>query len=289
MSHLLTNEDVLKHTRTISETKQARVANLQKHIQEILSDEYHTFIQGSYKNTTAISDINDVDIVAVKLNVYSAEHSSVVIENPVPYPWEKIFIEIIEKLKNQHLYQWRITPKEKCITIETTNLKADIVPAIQVHEDVTIDPIAIRKYSGNHLTYPRIHFKNGVTKHSRTNNNYKPLVRMFKNWAKNYLPLDTISSHKIESLLYNIPDENFMDDHFVSFILISSSIIKLLSTTSNKILSVCGSENICDNWDISKRQLFINKLSEAKNFALLAYKSTSQKEALSNWNKAHNI
>lgn len=71
MTHLVQQTDIEKHTKSISDTKKSQVSNLQKHIQEILSETHHTFLQGSYRNITAISDINDVDIVAVKINVYS--------------------------------------------------------------------------------------------------------------------------------------------------------------------------------------------------------------------------
>jgi hypothetical protein len=45
--------------------KVTQVANLQTTIRDVLGeDDYDTFLQGSYRNGTAIADINDVDIVA---------------------------------------------------------------------------------------------------------------------------------------------------------------------------------------------------------------------------------
>jgi hypothetical protein len=47
-----------------SASKVTQVANLQTTIRDVLGDNYDTFLQGSYRNGTAIADINDVDIVA---------------------------------------------------------------------------------------------------------------------------------------------------------------------------------------------------------------------------------
>ncbi|MEK7522255.1 MAG: hypothetical protein AAB569_01630, partial [Patescibacteria group bacterium] len=66
MPHNVLPSDIQKHTKGISDTKTTQVSNLQNHIQEILGDTHHTFLQGSYKNDTSISNINDVDIVAIR-------------------------------------------------------------------------------------------------------------------------------------------------------------------------------------------------------------------------------
>jgi tRNA nucleotidyltransferase (CCA-adding enzyme) len=146
MTHLLQKTDTQKHTKTISDTKRTQVANLQNHIQEILSDNFHTFLQGSYRNETAISDINDVDIVAVRKTTYSGIYSNIQTVDKID--WETIFTEIETKLINQNIYKWIIIKKEKCITVETSNFKADIVPAVKICQDVNQDPIAIHTNNG---------------------------------------------------------------------------------------------------------------------------------------------
>ncbi|MCC6520854.1 hypothetical protein IT403_02650 [Candidatus Nomurabacteria bacterium] len=287
MSHLLQSTDTQKYTKSISDTKHTQVANLQNHIQEILSGSHHTFLQGSYKNTTSISEINDIDIVAVKINTFSTVHSPVRLVNPTPFPWSDIFSEIEQKLRNQKLYSWTITRKDKCITVETTNFKADIVPAVQIHEDIFNDPIAIFSHKAGieRLSYPNTHWENGKKKHANTNQNYKPMVRMFKNWNKNYFPTnEVISSHKIESLVYNCPDADFMEDHFISFILIGSRIIEILGLP-DPVLSVCKNEDIKTNWDITKRQVFTNGLEEALQHALTAHGATNTLDAKTHWDK----
>ncbi len=293
MNHYLDKSETQKYSKTISSTKQTQVSNLQNHIQQILSDSYHTFLQGSYANSTAISDINDVDIVAVRKNVYCSNHSPVIpnIINPRDFPWEEIYRDIIEQLKNQNLYNWTITVKEKCITVETSLFKADIVPVVQVHEDVLQDPVSIKTSSGNKLTYPRNHKNNGISKHSATDKNYKPMIRIFKNWVKAKLDKDIISSHKIESLIHAVDTSLFSNDHLASFILISDSIIKKLqerNSIATIILSVCGNEDITSNWNHGNRNAFLNELIQARNLATQSWEAKSTTEASKYWNQIFN-
>lgn len=290
MVHFLNSTETQKYSRTISPTKQTQVSNLQNHIQEILSGSYHTFLQGSYANSTAISDINDVDIVAIRKNVYCSTYSPVIptLVNPRDFPWDEIYRDIIEKLQNQNLYTWTITPKEKCITIETSSFKADIVPVVQVQEDISQDPVSIKTSSGNQLTYPRDHKNNGIIKHNNTDQNYKPMVRIFKNWVKARLNKDVISSHKIESLIHSVDVKFFSNDHLASFILIGDAIIKKLqerNLVATVIPSVCGNEDITSSWDYTSRNVFLNELIRARDLAMQSWDAQSETEASRYWNQ----
>lgn len=293
MTHFLTKKETQKYSETISQTKQTQVSNLQKYIQELLSEDHHTFLQGSYANSTAISDINDVDIVVVRKKVYCSTYSPVIptLTNPRVFPWEEIYENIIEKLQNQKRYNWIITRKEKCITVETSSFKADIVPVAQVHEDILQDPVSIKTSSGNQLTHPRDHKKNGILKHDSTNQNYKPMVRIFKNWVKAKLDKEIISSHKIESLIHSVDTSLFSNDHLESFIAISNSIIDKLKQRNSLPLiipSVCGNEDITNNWDFTKRNIFLDKLINARNLAMQARGAQSESEASKYWNQIFN-
>lgn len=295
MAHSIPTADIQKHTKAISDTKRSEVANLQNYIQELLSDTHHTFLQGSYANDTSISDINDVDIVAIRNNTYSSVHSG--FSFPTSIMWDTIFSEIEEKLKNQKLYKWSVGRSDsgKCIEIRTSGFKADVVPAVQVSGDIMFDPIAIYSFKTGveKINRPRVHIKNGVEKHDATNKNYKPVVRMFKNWVKNHFSgADVISSYQVESLVYGSPNENFYNDHLYSFIFVGDYIVKLLSQRDSlpvKIPSVCGTEDIADNWNIVSRQSFRDKLNESVAHALSAHKATTIQEAQNYWNKTFNI
>ena len=293
MSHKVPTHKANRYTASISDTKRTQVSNLQNHIQEILGDTHHTFLQGSYKNDTSISDINDVDVVAVRLRTFSSTHSSIPTSSTVM--WDSIFSEIENKLRNQRLYTWTVTRKDKCIEVQTTNFKADVVPAVQVQSDHTEDPVVIYSFkNGNEkINYPRTHWKNGVTKHASTNSNYKPTVRMFKNWKDAHFDgLDVVSSYQVESLVYGAPDNLFYTDPVTSFILVSDYIVKTLAQRDVipvKIHSVCGSEDITANWDFGSRQLFKTTLGNAHSMALAAYNAGTAQDSERYWDLTFNL
>lgn len=293
MAHKIPVHAVKKHSKGVSDSRTTQVSNLQTHIQNILGDTHHTFLQGSYKNDTATSDINDVDIVAMRLRTFSSTHSP--IQTVSVIPWDSIFTEIEQKLKSDKLYQWTVVRQDKCIEVRTSDFKADVVPAAQVYSDQAEDPVVIYsfKHGTEKVNYPRTHYKNGVEKNRLTNGNYKPVVRMFKNWAANQFgDVDVASSYTIESLVHSSPNDNFSDDHAASFLVVSNHIVDTLSQRDIlpvRIMSVCGSEDITSNWDFTSRQLFKTKLNESLLHGLNAYRATTEQQALNHWDKAFNL
>jgi hypothetical protein len=116
-----------------SESKVTQVANLQTTIRDVLGDDYDTFLQGSYRNGTAIADINDVDIVARRRRT-NAPLS--------PAQWESLFNAIASKLRNSYRVSGTVSIGDKCVKLKGRALNADIVPAVAIG-DFEKDPIAI--------------------------------------------------------------------------------------------------------------------------------------------------
>lgn len=288
MPHNIPSADVEKHTKPISTTTRSQVAELQNHIQEVLEN-HHTFLQGSYKNDTSISDINDVDIVAIRTTTFSSVHTGRSYSTSIP--WETIFSEIETKLKGQTRYSWVVKRRDKCIEVITSTLKADVVPAVQIHDDVTSDPIAIYSFKTGleKANQPRTHYENGVIKNAATNNQYKPVVRMFKNWVVNHFGEDApLSSYQIESLVHSAPNDYFKNDLAESFLLVSSHILNSLNQNSS-VISVCGNEDITANWDITKRKLFMSTLGKSFLSVQEALKATTVADAQKYWNNAFHL
>ena len=293
MAHKIPTTHIDKLTAGPSPTKVTQVATLQNYIQELLGETHHTFLQGSYVNDTAISDINDVDIVAIRKTTYSGTHSPHKF-NPPTILWDQIFSEIETKLKAQNRYTWTVTRGDKCIKIRGA-FNVDIVPAVKVEHDHTTDPIVVYSHSSmqEKLNLPRTFYANGVAKNKATNGFYKPTVRIFKNWAVNHINNDkSISSFKLQALLYHVPDEYFSADYPLSFILAGYEILKMLKPNGfipKPIMSVCGGEDINIGWDPTLRQHFINKLGESLKQALIAYKAEYTNIAESSWRTAFKI
>lgn len=292
LDHQIPNNLIEPLTKGPSQTKITQVSNLQNYIQSLLGDSHHTFLQGSYKNNTAISDINDVDIVAVRRITFSGTFSP--IRAPQSILWDQIFSEIEEKLRRQSKYSWTVTRGDKCIKIRGA-FNADVIPAVQVNPDPFIDPIVVYSFRSarEKINSPRIHYDNGVIKHQSTNEIYKLTVRIFKNWTKNHFNEnnDIISSFKIESLVYNVENNNFYSDFPSTFFIVGNSILNKLTESSLpfSIPSVCGQENILESWDPSNKDIFIDQLRESLNQVLNAYQAILQSEAENYWKAAFNI
>jgi hypothetical protein len=293
MAHLVSSSLTDSLTSGPSASKITEVAAMQNFIQDLLGDTHHTFLQGSYRNDTARSDINDVDIVAVRLQTYSSIFSGKVF--PSSIPWESIFNEIEQKLRGQRRYSsWTVTRGDKCIKVRGA-FNADVVPAVQVgsHEE---DPIVVYSFRTmvEKTNHPRLHYENGVTKNKATVDQYKPTVRMFKNWAYNHFgdDRDIFSSFKVEALVHGMPNEHFSEDAVTTFILGADGMVKKLSTRGLVPLiipSVCGNEDITANWSVTGRTTFVNQLKRSLESALGAYKATSIAHADTQWRTAFNL
>lgn len=276
-------------TSSPSPSKITQVATLQNYIQELLEDTHHTFLQGSYKNGTAISDINDVDIVAVRKTTFSSVHSSRRFSSSIS--WDSIFSEIEQKLRGQRRYQWTIERGDKCIKI-TGAFNADVVPAVQISDDPKIDPVAVysMRTGVEKMNKPRTHYDNGVVKQQVTKETYKPTVRMFKNWVKNHFhDSDTISSFKMEAFVHAMPPDKFYNDYAGTFCLVGSAILDKWDRQLGQFSytpSVCGVENIIEGWSVVDQQNFLNQLLESSGHALDAYNAPTISEAEQKWRLA---
>ncbi len=294
MPHNIPQTIIDQLSRGPAATTTARVAALQNYIQGLLGDTHHTFLQGSYRNDTAISDINDVDIVAVRLTTFSGSHSPHAGGNPL-IGWETIFSEIEQKLRNQRLYDWTIERGDKCIKISGA-FNADVVPAVLYGRDPQEDPIVVYSFRDGFekINRPRQHRENGVLKQRATGDHYKPTVRVFKNWIRNHFAddKDTISSFKMEALVHAGDNANFYSDYPASFILLGHEMLNKLTQrtlTPTPILSVCGHEDITGNWNAIGRNNFTNQLRESLDYAGRAYGATSMNDSEDYWRRAFNL
>ena len=187
-----------------SVTRRSAVKSLQENVRKALEDaephRFDTFLQGSYRNATAIADINDVDIVAL----YDPWRSPA-----TDADWNKLFSRIAAILRNSWRVSGSVKINDKCVTLSGT-LKADIVPAISHTTYSSTDPLLIysRRTRKERPNYPRTHYDNGVTKQSATNDNYKATVRLFKRWARQYPDL-TAPSFYTECAVHSVADSKF--------------------------------------------------------------------------------
>lgn len=195
---------------------------------------YTPYLQGSYGNTTNIRGESDVDIVIELYSCFQPDISKLQETDKQifhkKYPNSTLTLadfkrEVLDCFR-KHYEPEKIVEGNKAVKIQgySGRLDADIIIAIQyrffwkVNEngsDDFVEGIAFQKRDGSWVySYPKAHLNNGVSKMALTNNQFKSLVRVYKN-IRGQLDNDFIaadkyySSYMIESLIYNVPNNLF--------------------------------------------------------------------------------
>lgn len=117
--------------------------------------------------------------------------------------------------------------------------------------------------------FPRQHSENCTAKHQATNQNFKPVVRIFKNMrnsmiAKGLLPDKVAPSYFIEGMLWNVPSDKFVgsyQDMFVQcFNWVVSAEREKLTTASGLHWLVRDGSSVC--WPSSNFAIFTAALKK---------------------------
>jgi hypothetical protein len=200
------------------------------------------FLQGSYKNSTAISKSSDVDIVVRLENVqrkdlrrlsslekeyYERDHST------SQYSFNQYRTDVYHALVKE--FGGNITNGTNSLQLKNVRgyADADIVPAITYKNYEHYENPNRNRYKegicfDTHpdgitvINYPKAHYDNLVLKSKASNGNMKETIRMFKNLnvaliENNILTEDTAKSYFIENLLYNLPAECFAGSYTERF------------------------------------------------------------------------
>jgi len=191
------------------------------------------YLQGSYRNDTNIWSESDVDVVVENgcamfsdLSALSAAQKAAydAAFEKATYNWTDCYDHTLAAL-HKYYGTAAVVTGAKAIAVQTPYRKADVVVAIQHRKYSQFISIAAQKYvkgiaiwlkgESRYLTnFPKVHYDNGVAKNSRTNEWYKPTVRIFKN-ANRYLVDNSLlaagkaPSYCMECLVYSVPDEQF--------------------------------------------------------------------------------
>ena len=170
------------------------------------------YLQGSYRNRTNISGDSDVDIVVETSRVFYhdlAPHESAARRIlPAQFTWEQFRDEVYRALAS-HYTATTVRLGNKCIHVGGAGerLNADVVPCCEyrAYRRNEARGIAFWTLSRHQvINYPHQHYENGVRKNTECGDNYKPMIRVFKN-ARNAAGSD-FPSYFLECLLYNVTD-----------------------------------------------------------------------------------
>jgi hypothetical protein len=283
------SEFVGRYARPPSQTTVDQAISTHEAVRTLLGDkDYLTFLQGSYKNDTALWDMNDVDIVAVARNLVSSTFTGRVSQTSVS--WEEIFARIERKLDADPRYRGKWKREDKCIRLNT-GVKIDIVPAVYIVK-VETDPIAIYSFKSRaeRRNWPREHYDAGASKSRRTNGAFKQTVRLFKRWARCRFGAEPVApSYYLECAVHSLPDNSFCGQPDRDFVGIGSRIAQLShSATTLPRLAGEGDLLTAEEWDIGRFQRFQDLLREALQHAARALGTTAEQRGLELWTAVFN-
>lgn len=264
-----------------SSSRTASVKSLHENIRAALTAQegtnFDTFLQGSYRNGTAISEINDVDIVALY--------------DPWRVPasrtdWDRLFNRIATTLRISPLVSGTVTVGDKCVKLDGS-LHADIVPAISTRPYSSTDPITVYSRSAweELPNYPRTHYQHGVAKQSATVETFKPTVRLFKRWVRQYQTLNAPSFY-IECAVHSVGVDAFNAYLPLSF---AGVAVKIAEYTRHSVIkSVAGDKDILlsTEWPPNDFEAFQRLLIADTSRVLEAIKSDSRATADRLWRLA---
>lgn len=289
--HALDSDFVEKYARIPETPTINRAIKLHEEVRSLLGDqEYATLLQGSYKNSTYLHDMNDVDIVAVSKSLTSRQFGSVG-SGRGSVTWDEIFGRIENKLNGHRDFKNRWIRDDKCIKIKM-DVNIDVVPAVKIHSP-TDDPISIYSFKerSERQNWPRSHYSNGARKSEETNGNFKQNVRLFKQWAKaNFGDRKVAPSYYIECLLYHLPSHVFTGTLATDFVNLSEEIIRRFGGHYHTphLGRVAGDGNILQESEWSHRQFdeFIRTIRTSLAYAKQALACQSPSAARDYWIRA---
>jgi len=234
---------------------------------------FEVYLQGSYKNDTNIRGDSDVDVVAQLNSIFfsnlTEDQKKLLGLGPATYHLSDFRKDVLKILTNYY-GQNQITEGNKSIKVQGSSgrLPADAVVCSQYRKYRTVNiydyikGMCFWSLSDNRqvINYPKIHYDNGVSKHQRSDEWYKPVLRMFKN-CRGAIRNDATPSYFLECLLYNVPDTKFGTSYGDTF----CNIVNWLNQTGadnfvcqNEQLRLFGSSP--EQWNTDEAKIFVQNL-----------------------------
>lgn len=247
----------------------------------------HCFLQGSYKQNTAIYTINDVDIVAL-----------CALWHPAPagegQTWtrDEIFDTIAAPLVNDHRYRGKVKygPTSMCVKVDL-DIRVEILPVVfkQGNHDPEKEPFRLYrpetgKWEDGFARYHQgwLSHKNGTGK---TNGNFIPAIKVLKHLRSKFR-LDAVSFH-IECLLFSFPDALFSGGpaDYISAILNHIAATDATSWWYRRVMTPCGDRDIFteSEWGWMRWEAFHKAATVWAKAAALASIASDRAQAIELW------
>ena len=211
------------------------------------------FVQGSYANNTNVKTQSDVDIAVVQEEVFRTHYrtSQYYPQSDADYGFttaptaSKSFKDEVQECLEQK-FGSDVERKNKSIKVNgnTYRKDADTVPSLRYRDysgDYSKDAsnyvggivIFPDDNTGAIINYPEQHIYNGRQKNVNTHHHYKKMVRILKKMRYlmqeyYYSEADKVSSFALESLLWNVPDDYYLENGQYRKVFLFSRLISFL-------------------------------------------------------------
>jgi hypothetical protein len=218
------------------------------------------FLQGSYRQDTAIYTINDVDIV-VLCELWHPSSGG----NSGGRTWDRdrIFNAIAAPLWADGRYRDKVRfgPESMCVKVDL-GIKLEILPVVYKAGNSDPDAEPFRLYRPRSRTwedgYARLHQRWLTQKNQQTGGNFIPAVKVFKH-LRSHWKLEAVSFH-IECLLFNLPDNLYAGGpaQYIGSLLGHLAATNAEVWYSRRMGTPCGERDIfvSTEWDSASWQRF---------------------------------
>lgn len=269
-----TEETLINWTKPPSDSEKSKLENAERLVRDAINEDQklsaistEIFGQGSYANNTNVRLNSDIDInVRFTGGFYydlpeGKEKSDFGLDSPIEYSYSEFKNDVEHALIEKFGYE-SVERKNKCITVvgNSYRVEADVVPT-WCHRRYSPDGsyvLGVKLYSDDGqlvINYPKQHIENGKAKNSNTLRRFKRLTRLhrkirYKMIADDENVSDNITSFLIECLVWNVPNNIFVDfDNWTE--ILKESIVYLYTNTKE--------ENLCTEWGEVSELLYLFK------------------------------
>lgn len=166
------------------------------------------YLSGSYARDTAIYPLDDVDIIFVIDPSYwidpVAAFARRIIFGSEGYPSPS---DVLKSFANAIRYRYpnsSVHGQRRSVGLRLNHLDIDVVPAIIVKEDTGLIRIPDSETGQWILTSPKQHSENATAVNKKHDQQFKPLVKLLKNWNYNLPSTARFKSFAIETTAVRI-------------------------------------------------------------------------------------
>jgi len=248
-----------------------------------------TFLQGSYRQQTAIYTINDVDIVVLCKLSYPGTPG---VGGGKSYSRDEIFRIIAAPLLADGRYRGKVrySPTSMCVKVDL-GIKVEILPVVYKSgtTDSSQEPFVLYRPETASWEdgYARLHqvwlsFKNGG---DNAGGNFIPAIKVFKH-IRSRFDLKAASFH-IECLLFRLENENFVGGtaDWLALVLRRIASYPAHEWYAARIMTPCGDRDIFTGteWAAQEWFQFHAVIVECSRRADAAINTQSETEAIACW------